>query len=109
MKIYTKGGDTGETGLFGGTRVPKDDLRIRVYGTVDELNAVLGVALAGAVGKGAWSPEFRKALARIQSELFQIGAELATPRGKALATAPIGDPETVALEHEIDAMEKKLP
>ena len=103
MKIYTKGGDAGETGLYGGMRVPKDDLRIRAYGTLDELNAVLGVALAGES-----SDELRKTLLRVQGELFQLGAELATPRGKKVATTFLEQREIEAFEKEIDAMEAQL-
>src|SRR3954471_22293623 len=104
MKIYTKKGDTGETGLFGGARVPKDDLRIRAYGSFDELNAVLGLALTES---GLTEP-LKTRLARTQSELFQLGAELATPRGKALPSTGLGDSETERLEHEVDSMEKEL-
>src|SRR6185295_19941576 len=103
MKIYTKKGDAGETGLFGGARVSKDDLRIRAYGSFDELNAVLALVLAEGL------PEPLKGrLARTQSELFQLGAELATPRGKTLPSAGIEDAETERLEQEIDSMEKEL-
>jgi cob(I)alamin adenosyltransferase len=79
MKIYTKAGDAGETGLYGGARVSKDDARVEAYGTVDELNCALGVARA------ALSPDMEHAtdtgllLARLQRELFDLGAELATP------------------------------
>jgi len=104
MKIYTKKGDSGETGLFGGGRVPKDDLRIRAYGSFDELNAVLGLALS----EPTLPKSLKSRLARIQSELFQLGAELATPRGKTLAMAMLGAGETATLEKEIDAMEKTL-
>lgn len=70
-KIYTKGGDTGTTALGGGQRVPKDDLRVSVYGTVDELNSQIGVALAmGLCGRLA------EELARIQNELFDLGSDL---------------------------------
>src|SRR6185295_19241632 len=103
MKIYTKKGDAGETGLFGGSRVSKDDLRIRAYGSFDELNAVLGLVLT----EDGLSEPLRKRLARTQSELFQLGAELATPRGKALPSAGLDDTETERLEQEIDAMEKE--
>ncbi len=100
MKIYTKKGDQGETGLFGGERVPKDHLRIRAYGTLDELNAALGlVSLPG---------EFGERLRRIQGELFQLGAELATPRGKTVSVALIAGGEVALLENEIDGMEKSL-
>ena len=73
-RIYTRGGDAGETSLGDGTRVPKSDPRIEAYGTVDELNAVLGVALAvdGAA-------EFRPWLERIQNDLFDLGADLSVP------------------------------
>jgi cob(I)alamin adenosyltransferase len=104
MKIYTKKGDEGQTGLFGGERVPKDHLRIRTYGTLDELNAVLGVVLASpSVGS-----ELRQRLLRVQNELFQLGAELATPRGKDAGIALVRDADTEQLEQEIDAMEKTL-
>ena len=74
MTIYTRTGDGGDTGLFGGGRVPKDDARVEAYGTVDELNSTLGVALAHVHDDGV-----RSALGRIQSDLFAIGARLATP------------------------------
>lgn len=101
MKIYTKKGDQGETGLFGGDRVPKDHLRIRAYGTLDELNAALGLASS--------APEFGDRLRRIQGELFQLGAELATPRGKSPSVALVAAGEVALLETEIDGMEKSLP
>lgn len=104
MKIYTKRGDAGETGLYGGARVAKDDLRIRTYGTVDELNAVLGVALAEC---DAGNPIFSMIL-RVQSELFQLGAELATPQGKKQTMTLIGENEVNLLEKEIDQMEAEL-
>jgi len=104
MKIYTKNGDAGETGLFGGSRVSKDDLRIRAYGSFDELNAVLGLVL----GESGMPAELKSRLARTQSELFQLGAELATPRGKTLTMAMLDDVETERMESEIDAMEKDL-
>jgi cob(I)alamin adenosyltransferase len=107
VKIYTKSGDDGETSLFGGMRVPKDDLRIRAYGTVDELNSVLGLVLAE--GGGSASPEFRKRILRVQHELFQLGGELAIPRGKTPGFAIINEPDVERLEHEIDSMEEVLP
>jgi cob(I)alamin adenosyltransferase len=73
-RIYTRGGDAGETSLGDGARVPKDDPRIAAYGTVDELNAVLGLALARGV-----PAEFHPWLERIQNELFDLGADLAVP------------------------------
>ncbi len=74
MKIYTRTGDAGSTGLFGGPRVSKDDARIEAYGTVDELNAAIGVVRAAGVDSAIDSQ-----LETIQHELFSIGAELATP------------------------------
>lgn len=70
-KVYTRTGDTGDTGLGGGQRVPKDALRIHAYGTVDELNSVLGVALAEGLDSRIAAP-----LARIQNELFHLGSDL---------------------------------
>ena len=84
MKIYTKTGDSGETGLFGGPRVKKSDPRVEAYGEVDKLNAALGAARALVE-----DPEIDAQLARIQEELFCVGAELATPHGaKARAAIP---------------------
>ncbi len=105
MKIYTKGGDQGETGLFGGERVPKDHLRIRAYGTLDELNAALG--LAGLVNP--LPDPFHARIRRLQGELFQLGAELATPRGKPLQVQLIESGDVKTLEAEIDGMDSKLP
>ncbi len=103
MKIYTKHGDQGETGLLGGDRVSKDHLRIRSYGTLDELNAAAGLAIA-MEPTAPWADWIR----RIQGELFQLGAELATPRGKNVGIALIEDAEVKLLENEIDQMEKVL-
>ena len=104
MKIYTKKGDSGETSLYGGHRVPKDDLRIRTYGAFDELNAVLGMVLAEPeVGK-----EVSARLLRMQGELFQLGAELATPRGKNVGIQLLEETQVETMEHEIDQMEVKL-
>ncbi len=106
MKIYTKTGDGGETGLFGGPRVKKNDPRVSAYGEVDELNAVLGLARAGVE-----DPELEAHLARIQDELFCVGAELATPQGaRARSAIPPVEPRwTAALEAAIDAWEAELP
>lgn len=100
MKIYTKTGDGGETSLFGGARVRKDDARIEAYGTVDELNSAIGVARA------TWQSEFDPHLHGVQSDLFDIGAHLASP-----GTSRFGGPEPAsiaALEQAIDAMESEL-
>src|SRR6185436_3899114 len=77
MKLYTKTGDDGTTGLFGGDRVQKCDPRVSAYGEVDELNAALGCSIAAGPSAGV-----KKQLAEIQSDLFDLGAELATPPGK---------------------------
>ena len=105
MKIYTKGGDKGETGLFGGKRVHKNDPRIEAYGTIDELNAVIGVILADP----KLDSVVKSRLTRTQGELFQLGAELATPPGKKVSTVLIAATEIERLETEIDGMEKTLP
>src|ERR1700745_723542 len=105
MKIYTKKGDAGETGLYGGVRVPKDDLRIRSYGTIDELNTVLGLVLCDIEIQGS----LKTHLGRIQSELFQLGTELATPRGRDPGIQLIDVHQIHALEKDNDAMEKKIP
>ena len=103
-KIYTKTGDSGETGLFGGPRVKKDSARIEAYGTVDELNAVLGLARTEAL-----PTEVDEALARIQNVLFEIGAELATPNPAAHGIQTVGATHIAALETWIDHHESQLP
>ena len=105
MKIYTKKGDAGETGLYGGARVSKDELRIRAYGTIDEMNAGLGVVLADAKLPSL----IGERLNRIQSELFQLGGELATPRGKSVPMELLSLVQVEKMETEIDAMEAELP
>jgi cob(I)alamin adenosyltransferase len=103
MKIYTKTGDDGETGLFGGPRVGKDHPRIEAYGTVDELNAVLGLV------RTATPPaEIDALLARVQNELFDLGAELATPDPRSRGTNLIDDTRIEALEAAIDHFETGL-
>ena len=105
MKIYTKTGDKGETGLFKGPRVPKHNFRVEAYGDVDELNAVVGVLLVHIS-----DPEIRDLLESIQHELFEVGADLATP------LQPKDDPRlrikenfTTRLEKIIDKAEERLP
>jgi len=96
MKLYTKTGDDGSTGLFGGPRVAKCDLRVAGYGEVDESNAALGVALAACTDK-----ELAVRLREIQADLFVAGAELATPSGHNPPNS-ITDSQVSQLEHWID-------
>ena len=77
MKIYTKGGDKGETGLFGGERVPKNSARIEAYGTIDELNSFIGQAITEVK-----SNDVKDLLNTIQNQLFTVGSDLATPRSE---------------------------
>ena len=103
--IYTKTGDSGDTSLFGGGRVGKEDLRVDAYGQVDELNAALGVARAEGLGA-------MDALAhRLQEQLFTVGAVLATPSGsKAEKAIPKVKPEwAVEMEKAIDAFDQEIP
>ena len=113
MKIYTKTGDDGSTGLFGGGRVSKASLRVEAYGCVDELNSTLGLARAsmqGAVGENAALKALDALLLRLQGELFVLGADLATPRTtKSKALIDRLDAQAVsALEAEIDTHEASL-
>jgi cob(I)alamin adenosyltransferase len=105
MKIYTKTGDDGTTGLYGGARVKKASLRVEAYGTVDELNAVLGVARAGGLERG-----MDALLAQIQVDLFTLGAELACVPGKEdkLGMPLLGDADAERLEKAIDDGEARL-
>lgn len=103
MKIYTKTGDGGETGLFSGERVAKDHLLVRAYGTIDELNSVLGVVLASQPAE-----EVAVYVHRLQILLFEAGADLATrPEGRAVRRI---DPDDVAdLEKRLDLLLERLP
>lgn len=105
-KIYTRTGDKGETALGDGTRVPKHSLRVAAYGTVDEVNATLGMARLHGQAMDA-------ALARISNDLFDLGADLCTPDIENDASAPyprlrIVAPQVDRLEAEIDAMNERL-
>ncbi len=106
MKIYTKTGDKGETSLFGGERVPKYHDRIEAYGTIDELNSVIGVAVTETQ-----NPSVVKVLKRVQNELFTLGADLATPNDKRdkVKIPTIGEEHCVNLEKEIDGFDSQLP
>ncbi len=103
MKIYTKTGDGGETGLFAGARVPKDDTRIEAYGTVDELNAFLGLARAEGLPS-----EVDSVIGRIQHSLFAVGAELASPDPVAAKTKLTDAAEIAWIEEMIDKCEASL-
>jgi cob(I)alamin adenosyltransferase len=104
MKIYTRTGDDGTTGLFSGDRVAKTSLRIEAHGSVDELNSVLGVARAATP-----QPRVGEMLRVVQSQLFAAGADLATPHTAKPAIPRVGAAETTWLESEIDEMTAMLP
>jgi len=106
MKIYTKTGDDGTTGLFGGKRVAKYSLRIEAYGTVDELNAVIGVALTNDI-----TPNVAEPLRHISSLLFTVGSDLATPQDASQkASVPaIREEHVDYLEQRIDEYQEHLP
>lgn len=103
-KIYTRGGDKGETSLGSGTRVPKYDLRVEAYGTVDEVNATIGLARLHTQG------EADAMLSRIQNDLFDLGADLCTPDGETRGYEPlrVAAGQVSRLEQEIDAMNAAL-
>ncbi len=103
MKIYTKAGDGGETGLYGGQRVWKNALRVETYGTVDECNAALGAAITLIA-----DAEANAVLTRIQGELFEVGADLATPTEQGAKVPRIPPAATARLEAEIDRFEAEL-
>jgi cob(I)alamin adenosyltransferase len=105
MKIYTKTGDDGTTGLIGGGRVRKSDARIECYGTVDELNACLGLAAVVA------PPAVADAVRAVQNDLFVIGSHLASPDAARAAAAlpPLEDMLVARLEMQIDAAEQSVP
>jgi cob(I)alamin adenosyltransferase len=108
MKIYTKTGDDGETGLFGGGRVPKDNARVAAYGDVDELNSAIGVARAATP-----TDLFDPLLESIQRDLFSLGGHLATPNPekvkKALEKAELSPDRVALFERTIDDADKELP
>ncbi|MCS7310227.1 MAG: cob(I)yrinic acid a,c-diamide adenosyltransferase [Armatimonadota bacterium] len=104
MRIYTKTGDDGTTGLLGGQRVSKDSPRVEAYGSVDELNAHLGLAIAQMPSH----ERFRQMLQQVQNDLFVIGAELAVPVGKKPVIAPLSEGHVLAVERYIDEIEEQL-
>jgi len=108
MKVYTRGGDQGETSLFGGARVRKDDARIWAYGEVDELNSAIGLAAADLQ-----DPQLTDWLTRIQSTLFDIGSELATPdidqNARRRDTVPrVTEDDVLCCEAWIDQLDEEL-
>ncbi len=106
MKVYTRRGDAGQTDLFGGERVGKDDLRVAVYGEVDELNAVLGLCAATSEDK-----ELKQLVAGIQSRLFELGAYFATPDAARREKGGVREPQASdveELEQCIDGLEAEL-
>jgi cob(I)alamin adenosyltransferase len=112
VKIYTRTGDTGETSLFGGARVPKSDPRVDAYGEVDELNASLGVVRASLAARPDLFGDVAEAIVHIQRDLFALGARLADPAGRlspGVAKAALRDSEVTRLEQLIDRLEADLP
>jgi cob(I)alamin adenosyltransferase len=107
-KIYTRVGDAGETVLLGGRRVRKDDVRVEAMGSVDELNAVVGVVRMELARGRVESPGFDDLLAQIQHHLFDLGAELATPEPAVQETNLLRDAHVAALEREIDRYDAAL-
>jgi cob(I)alamin adenosyltransferase len=105
-RVYTRRGDTGQTSLVGGQRLPKNDLRIEAYGTIDELNSFIGLARESA----RELPELDRILLRVQHELFNLGSILATlPEDVHPRQARVTPAESEQLEREIDRMNEGLP
>jgi cob(I)alamin adenosyltransferase len=107
VKLYTRTGDAGETSLFDGTRVRKDDARVDAYGEVDELNAWLGLVRASEV-----DTDLEADLVLIQRDLFALGAQLADPADKIanrVTKAALGDEDVARLEQLIDRLETEVP
>jgi len=104
MKIYTKKGDTGKTGLIGGTRILKNSLRIEAYGTIDELNAFIGLIRDQEIGEG-----YKTQLIEIQDRLFTIGSALAADPEKSNMKLPdLHASDVEKLEHWMDYMDETL-
>jgi cob(I)alamin adenosyltransferase len=112
VKIYTRTGDAGETGLFDGTRVPKSDARVSAYGDVDELNAWLGLTRAAVLDARSAAAGLAGMLEQIQRDLFALGSRLADPSHKIagrVTKAAISPEDIARLEGWIDELEKELP
>ena len=112
-RVYTRTGDRGETALVGGKRVPKDAARIEAYGTIDELNALIGLVRVfneERLGEGEGHRWLDDVLRRIQNRLFDLGSELATPEDAVYeGMYRVGDAEVRELERLIDECQKELP
>ena len=111
MKLYTRSGDDGKTGLFSGDRVGKDHPRIEAYGTVDELNACLGLVISAIEGDGEFDADLKTDLLELQSRCFDLGADLATPEG-AKNSDKVGrftDDDVKVLESLIDKYSAAAP
>jgi cob(I)alamin adenosyltransferase len=111
-RVYTRRGDAGETSLVGGQRLPKDDLRIEAYGTIDELNSFIGLARESAIELSGHAPalsELASILRRVQHELFNAGSVLATlPEDLHPKQPRVTGAESTQLEREIDRMNERL-
>jgi cob(I)alamin adenosyltransferase len=103
MKVYTKKGDRGKTGLFGGSRVSKSHARVEAYGAVDELNALLGLARVESLPEA-----IDGVLRRVQMELFELGAGLAAPNPDRQTVASVSDSHVARIENDIDRLETGL-
>ena len=110
MKIYTRSGDQGETSLFGGPRVSKDHARIEAFGAVDELNAHLGLTRTNLAGEATTEStnDLDELVGRIQHQLFDLGAELATPSPEEKGVALLTDKHILRLEEAIDHYQQHL-
>lgn len=109
MKIYTKAGDKGTTSLIYGARVAKNDVRVEAYGTCDETNSAIGLALGHLAGENFPGVEQLKTVYhKIQTTLFHVGAELATPKGKKVQWT-VSQKDVSDLERQIDEWDAELP
>ena len=104
MKIYTKTGDTGMTGLFGGQRISKDDIRIEAYGTIDELNSFIGL-----LNTSFQIQEYNQLLFQVQNRLFDIGSHLASDPSREPLPAGVDEKDITSLEVAMDSMNEDLP
>jgi cob(I)alamin adenosyltransferase len=105
LKIYTKTGDKGQTSLLGGTRVPKNHIRIEAYGTVDELNSWIGLLRDSVINEHA-----KEILIKVQDRLFTMGSSLASDPVKSKVKIPhLSEEDITIFEKEIDAMDAQLP